>query len=50
MITREGMETALLMGTLLFQTDGSNIIAGAAARDSCARRSSRGCGPGTATA
>ena len=31
MITREGMETALLMGTLLFQEAGMNIIVGAAA-------------------
>jgi high-affinity iron transporter len=31
MITREGMETALLMGTLLFQEAAVNIIAGAAA-------------------
>jgi high-affinity iron transporter len=30
MITREGMETALLMGTLLFQQTPTNIIAGAA--------------------
>ena len=29
MITREGMETALLMGTLLFQEDASNISLGA---------------------
>jgi len=29
MITREGMETALLMGTLLFQVQAVNIIAGA---------------------
>ena len=29
MITREGMETALLMGTLLFQESGSSILAGA---------------------
>jgi high-affinity iron transporter len=29
MITREGMETALLMGTLLFQEAGTNILAGA---------------------
>jgi len=29
MITREGMETALLMGTLLFQEAGSSILAGA---------------------
>jgi high-affinity iron transporter len=31
MITREGMETALLMGTLLFQEAGTNILAGAVA-------------------
>jgi high-affinity iron transporter len=31
MITREGMETALLMGTLVFQTTAFDIIAGAAA-------------------
>jgi len=31
MITREGMETALLMGTLLFQESGTNILAGAVA-------------------
>ena len=30
MITREGMETALLMGTLLFQENGVNILIGAA--------------------
>lgn len=30
MITREGMETALLMGTLLFQVQSMQIIAGAA--------------------
>jgi high-affinity iron transporter len=29
MITREGMETALLMGTLLFQENGMNILVGA---------------------
>jgi high-affinity iron transporter len=29
MITREGMETALLMGTLLFQVRSMNVIAGA---------------------
>lgn len=29
MITREGMETALLMGTLLFQVKRANVIAGA---------------------
>jgi high-affinity iron transporter len=31
MITREGMETALLMGTLLFQEAGTNILVGAIA-------------------
>jgi high-affinity iron transporter len=31
MISREGMETALLMGTLLFQVKSLNVIAGAAA-------------------
>jgi len=31
MITREGMETALLMGTLLFQQTGSDLLLGAAA-------------------
>jgi high-affinity iron transporter len=31
MITREGMETALLMGTLLFQEAGSSILIGAIA-------------------
>jgi high-affinity iron transporter len=31
MITREGMETALLMGTLIFQTTAFDVIAGAAA-------------------
>jgi high-affinity iron transporter len=31
MITREGMETALLMGTLLFQEAGMNILIGAIA-------------------
>ena len=36
MITREGMETALLMGTLLFQEAGMNIIIGAAAGTLCA--------------
>jgi high-affinity iron transporter len=30
MITREGMETALLMGTLLFQEAGMNIVVGGA--------------------
>ena len=36
MITREGMETALLMGTLIFQTTAFNLIAGAAAGVLCA--------------
>jgi high-affinity iron transporter len=36
MITREGMETALLMGTLLFQEAGTNILAGAVAGTLCA--------------
>ena len=36
MITREGMETALLMGTLLFQESGTNILAGAVAGTLCA--------------
>ena len=36
MITREGMETALLMGTLIFQTTAFNIIGGAAAGVLCA--------------
>ena len=36
MITREGMETALLMGTLLFQEAGVNILVGAAAGTLCA--------------
>ncbi|HLG60139.1 MAG TPA: FTR1 family protein [Vicinamibacterales bacterium] len=36
MITREGMETALLMGTLLFQESGTNILAGAVAGTICA--------------
>jgi high-affinity iron transporter len=36
MITREGMETALLMGTLIFQTTAVDIIAGAAAGIACA--------------
>jgi len=31
MITREGMETAMLMGTLLFQVQATNVIVGAAA-------------------
>ena len=36
MITREGMETALLMGTLIFQNSPVRIIAGAAAGVVCA--------------
>jgi high-affinity iron transporter len=36
MITREGMETALLMGTLLFQIRAADVIAGAAAGTLCA--------------
>ena len=36
MITREGMETALLMGTLFFQEAASNIILGAALGTLCA--------------
>ena len=36
MITREGMETALLIGTLLFQEAGVNIIIGAALGTLCA--------------
>ena len=36
MITREGMETALLMGTLLFQEAGTNILIGAVAGTLCA--------------
>jgi high-affinity iron transporter len=36
MITREGMETALLMGTLLFQIRAVEIIAGAVAGTLCA--------------
>ena len=36
MITREGMETALLMGTLLFQVQAVNVIAGAVAGVACA--------------
>jgi high-affinity iron transporter len=36
MITREGMETALLMGTLLFQLRAADIIAGAVAGLLCA--------------
>ena len=36
MITREGMETALLMGTLLFQEAASSILIGAIAGTLCA--------------
>ena len=36
MITREGMETALLMGTLLFQIRAVDIILGAVAGTACA--------------
>ena len=36
MITREGMETAMLMGTLLFQIRAADVIAGAAAGTVCA--------------
>jgi high-affinity iron transporter len=36
MITREGMETALLMGTLFFQAQAVDIIAGAVAGTLCA--------------
>jgi high-affinity iron transporter len=36
MITREGMETAMLMGTLLFQVQAANVIVGAAAGTLCA--------------
>jgi high-affinity iron transporter len=36
MITREGMETALLMGTLLFQEAGTDILVGAFGGTLCA--------------
>jgi len=36
MITREGMETALLMGTLLFQTAAIELVMGAVAGTLCA--------------
>ncbi len=36
MISREGMETALLMGTLLFQIKSAQVIAGATAGTLCA--------------
>jgi high-affinity iron transporter len=36
MITREGMETALLMGTLIFQNSPVQIVAGATAGVACA--------------
>jgi len=36
MITREGMETALLMGTLMFQQAGTNLLIGATLGTLCA--------------
>lgn len=36
MITREGMETAMLMGTLLFQVQAADVIGGAVAGTLCA--------------
>ena len=36
MITREGMETAMLMGTLLFQVQAIDVVSGAAAGTVCA--------------
>jgi high-affinity iron transporter len=36
MITREGMETAMLMGTLLFQVQAMDVIGGAVASTVCA--------------
>jgi len=36
MITREGMETALLMGTLMFQQTGTNLLIGATLGTLCA--------------
>ena len=36
MISREGMETALLMGTLLFQIRAADVVLGAAAGTACA--------------
>ena len=36
MISREGMETALLMGTLLFQVQAADVVLGAAAGTVCA--------------
>ena len=36
MITREGMETALLMGTLMFQQAGTDLVIGAALGTTCA--------------
>ena len=36
MITREGMETAMLMGALLFQVRASELVIGAAAGTVCA--------------
>ena len=50
MITREGMETALLMGTLLFQEAGDEHHRSAPSRAPSARRSWRGSGRATAIA
>ena len=50
MITREGMETAMLMGTLLFQRRAVEHHHRRGRWARCARRSSRGCGRATATA
>jgi len=36
MITREGMETAMLMGVLIFQVRAMDIVSGAAAGTACA--------------
>ena len=49
MISREGMETALLMNALLFEVRSAQIIAGAVA-GTPPRRSSRGYGPATGIA
>jgi high-affinity Fe2+/Pb2+ permease len=50
MITREGMETALLMGTLVAQGSGAvNLMLGAPV-GSWPRRRWRGCGRATGTA
>ena len=50
MITREGMETALLMGTLLFQVKSATVIAGAVVGRRRRPRSSRRSGRATAIA